>query len=40
MSRVLDLDAVAQIDALNSRRISSLELLEAAIARAEALQPR
>jgi amidase len=39
MSNVLDLDATGQLDALNARRISSAELLEAAIARAEALQP-
>ena len=40
MSDILDLDATGQIDALNARRISSAELLEAAIARAEALQPK
>ncbi len=40
MNQVLDLDAVAQAELIKKREISALELVDAAIARAEALDPK
>ena len=39
MKEILDLDATGQLAALNRRAVSSVELLEAAVDRADALQP-
>ena len=40
MSDLLDKDATAQLEALAARQVSAAELLEAAVARAEALDPK
>ena len=39
MADILDLDATGQLAALSSQRISALDLLEAAVARAEQVEP-